>query len=237
MDLDERVARAPQLPSRVAALLSAAIAEGRWKPGERLPTEQALAAAYGVSRNVVREAVSRLRADGIVQSRQGVGAFVTRSQAATLRLDAETLSDRATFQNVFELRAVLEIQAAGLAAERRSAADIVALEEALARMDSEVEGAEDGVDADLDYHRAIARATGNAQILTVVNFLADHVRQTIHATRVRPGNRVDAVIEVTIAEHTVIHNAIVAGDALAARNAMASHIRNAALRIGYEVAV
>ena len=73
--------RAPQLPSRVAAAITAEIAEGRLREGDRLPTEQALAEKFGVSRNVVREAISRLRSDGVVQSRQGVGAFVVSSEA------------------------------------------------------------------------------------------------------------------------------------------------------------
>jgi GntR family transcriptional repressor for pyruvate dehydrogenase complex len=80
--MSDRVARTPQLSVCIASLVAAAIAEGRWKPGERLPTEQALADTYGVSRNVVREAVSRLRADGLVHSRQGVGAFVARTQVS-----------------------------------------------------------------------------------------------------------------------------------------------------------
>lgn len=236
--MNDRISRAPQLPSRVASLVAGAIAEGRWKPGERLPAEQALADLYGVSRNVVREAISRLRADGLVQSRQGVGAFVARAQGTgVLRFDAELLSDRTTFGNVFELRAILEIQTAGLAAERRSDADLAAIAHAYERMVRESEGEAGGVDADLDFHRAVARATGNAQIAAVVSFLSDQIRETILATRARPGSFVGRIIEVTLAEHAAIQDAISSGSAGAAKDAMAAHIRNAANRIGYTLSI
>ncbi|MDJ0390620.1 FadR/GntR family transcriptional regulator [Roseomonas sp. E05] len=236
--MSDRVSRPPQLPSRIADLVAAGIAEGRWKPGERLPAEQALADAYGVSRNVVREAISRLRADGLVQSRQGVGAFVIRKQGTgVLRFDTEALQDDATFRNLFELRAILEIQTAGLAAERRTENDIAAITDAFRDMQREVEGDPGGVDADLAFHRAVARAAGNEQIARVISFLSDQVRETIMATRTRPGSSVSEVIAVTIAEHRAIHAAILTGDPEAARNAMATHIRNAASRLGFALAV
>ncbi|MXP65064.1 FadR family transcriptional regulator [Roseomonas sp. M0104] len=236
--MSDRVSRPPQLPSRIADLVAAGIAEGRWKPGERLPAEQALADAYGVSRNVVREAISRLRADGLVQSRQGVGAFVIRKQGTgVLRFDAEALQDGATFRNLFELRAILEIQTAGLAAERRTENDVAAITDAFRNMQREVEGDPGGVDADLAFHRAVARAAANEQIARVISFLSDQVRETIMATRTRPGSSVSEVIAVTIAEHGAIHAAILAGDPAAARNAMATHIRNAASRLGFTLAV
>src|SRR5690349_5425349 len=113
------IERKPHLPSQVASLITQEIAAGRLKPGDQLPTEQALSQSYGVSRNVVREAIARLRSEGIVQSRQGVGAFLTRAESTTLRIDAEKLKDLGEFRHIFELRAMLEIRAAGLAAERR----------------------------------------------------------------------------------------------------------------------
>jgi DNA-binding FadR family transcriptional regulator len=158
--------------------VAVAIAERRWKLDERLSAEQALADFYGVSRNVVREAISRPRADGLVQSRQGVGAFVARAQGTgVLRFDAELLSDRTAFGKVFELHAMLEIRGAGLAAERRSAAGVAAIAHVYERMVREPEGKAGGVDADLDFRRALARATGNAQIAALVSFLSDQIRE------------------------------------------------------------
>src|SRR5689334_12440796 len=94
------IKRQTHLPTQVAHLIMQEIAAGRLKPGDQLPTEHALAESLGVSRNVVREAIARLRSDGIVQSRQGVGAFLARvAPAATLRIDAESLKDLGEFQS------------------------------------------------------------------------------------------------------------------------------------------
>jgi DNA-binding FadR family transcriptional regulator len=230
------IGRAPLLPSRIASLILQQIVDERLKPGDRLPTEQALADRFGVSRNVVREAISRLRADGIVHSRQGVGAFVARTSASpTLRFDAEALTDRGAFQALFELRAILEIRAAALAAHRRSASQLAAIAEALARMRGTEKWVAGGVDADLEFHKAVAAATGNAYIRMAVGFLSEQVRVTIMETRERSGTGVADIVEVTITEHAAIHAAIAARDAAGAHDAMATHIRNAAARLGHEL--
>src|ERR1700684_299252 len=127
--------RSPHLPSRIVEAIQREIAEGRLKLGDRLPGEQVLAGSFGVSRNVVREAIARLRSDGVVQSRQGIGAFVVRNTTVpSLRVDPEILNNRLLFANVFELRAMLEIRAAGLAAKRGTAQQRAAITTALARM-------------------------------------------------------------------------------------------------------
>lgn len=232
----DMLGRGPQLPSRIAAQILQEIVEERLKPGDRLPTEQALADSFGVSRNVVREAISRLRSDGIVQSRQGVGAFVVRTAAApTLRFDAEALTDRDAFQALFELRAILEIRAASLAARRRSAEQLAALERALDRMRGNEKWAAGGVDADLEFHRAVAEGTGNAYIRMAISFLSEQVRVTIMETRERSAGTVGDIVEITIAEHAAIFDAIAARDPARAHDAMASHIHNAALRLGYRL--
>ena len=115
--------RVPQLPTRIVDAIRREIGEGRLKPGDRLPGEQLLADTFGVSRNVVREAIARLRSDGFVQSRQGIGAFVVRdAPSPVLRIEQDASNDRVSFTHVFELRAMLEVQAAGLAAARGTAA-------------------------------------------------------------------------------------------------------------------
>jgi DNA-binding FadR family transcriptional regulator len=231
----DALGRTPQLPSRIASRILQEIVEERLKPGDRLPTEQALADSFGVSRNVVREAISRLRSDGIIQSRQGVGAFVARTAAPTLRFDAEALADPSAFQALFELRAILEIRAAGLAARRRTPEQLAALERALNRMRGTEKWASGGVDADLDFHKAVAEGTGNAYIRMAVGFLSEQVRVTIMETRARPEAELGDIVEVTIAEHAAIHDAIAAQDPARAQDAMARHIHLAALRLGYRL--
>jgi DNA-binding FadR family transcriptional regulator len=231
------IERHNHLPTRVANLISQEIAAGRLKPGDQLPTEQVLATSLGVSRNVVREAVARLRADGMVESRQGVGAFLARTApAATLRIDPESLRDIGEFQSVFELRAILEIRAAGLAAERRRPQAMRQLKGALERMRGSEKWERGGVDADLDFHRAVAAATGNAYLVKVASFVSEQVRESIAKTRQRAG-AIAQIVDVTIAEHAAIYAAICEGSPSRARKAMSRHISNAAARLGVQLAI
>lgn len=230
MSLDS-LDRAPHLPTRVADALRREILEGRLKPGDRIPGEQMLAETFKVSRNVVREAIARLRSDGVVQSRQGIGAFVVRaSPSPILRIEQDTATNRAAFTNVFELRAMLEVRAAGLAAKRGTPAQFAVISAALDRMRGDDKWANQGVDADLEFHRAVALATGNDYIARVVGFVSEHMRESIMAARRRVP--VGDIVEITIAEHTAIHDAILRASAEDARQAMERHIVNAAQRVG-----
>lgn len=232
-----RIERQNHLPTQVANLITQEISAGRLKPGDQLPTEQALTESFGVSRNVVREAIARLRSEGVVESRQGIGAFLLRTQpATTLRFEAESLKDLEEFRHVFELRAILEIRAAGLAAERRQAQAMKDLKTALGRMRGSQKWAQGGVDADLDFHRAVARATGNPYLVKVSSFITEQMRESIAKTRERLKSEAE-IVDVTIAEHVVIYEAIRDGSPAAARRAMSRHINNAAARLGVELIV
>ena len=225
--------RGPQLPARIVDAIRREILEGRLRAGDRLPGEQMLADTFKVSRNVVREAIARLRSDGVVQSRQGIGAFVVReSPLPILRVEPEASSNRESYTNLFELRAMLEIRASGLAATRGTVAQHAAITAALERMRGIEKWADRGVDADLEFHRAVALATGNDYVARVVGFVSEHMRDSIMATRRRPNASVSDIVEITIAEHVAIHDAILAHDAMAARETMERHIINAADRVG-----
>jgi GntR family transcriptional regulator, transcriptional repressor for pyruvate dehydrogenase complex len=225
------VQRESHLPIRVASLISREIAQGRIRRGERLPTEQALAHSLGVSRNVVREAIARLRSEGIVESRQGVGVFVTDGEArSTLRIDREALKDRAAFTELFELRRILEVHAAGLAAERRSAEALREIATALERMRKADGWDAATVDADLEFHRAVAAATTNAYIASFVGFISEQVREAIVTTRAGDANPASGARDA-YEEHAHIHAAIERGDPVAAGAAMEHHILMAAGRL------
>src|SRR5712664_4583047 len=117
-----------KLSRRLSEQLAEQIKSGRFAPGARLPTEQALTRAARVSRTVVREAVAALRAEGLVITRQGVGAFVSAEpQRAPFRIEPERLQSLDDILNVMELRLGVEIESAGLAAERASKADVRAI--------------------------------------------------------------------------------------------------------------
>src|SRR4051794_16443900 len=119
--------------------LAEQIKSGRFAPGERLPTEQALTRAAKVSRTVVREAVAALRAEGLVITRQGVGAFVSAEpQRAPFRIEPERMQSLNDVLNVMELRLGVEIESAGLAAERASKSNVKAIAAALSAIEAAV---------------------------------------------------------------------------------------------------
>lgn len=219
------------LPSRVAAFLSREIASGRLQAGERLPTENDMARRFGVSRNVIREAVSQLRADGVVQARQGVGAFVLAPERrSAIRIDIDELKDSANMERLFELRRILETESAALAASRCDDAALRSIKTALDRMSGEERWEDGSIEADLAFHREIAQSTGNDFIHTFVCFICERIRKSIHYAR--QTNPLQKLIEINVGEHVEIYRALEAHDPVAAREAMRSHITGAAERVG-----
>ncbi|NUS20656.1 FadR family transcriptional regulator [bacterium M00.F.Ca.ET.159.01.1.1] len=227
----DKVNRGPHLSTLVASSISREIAQGRLKPGDQLPTEQALATTFGVSRNVVREAIARLRSEGRIWSQQGRGAFVADAANATvLTIDYETLQRADSFRNLFELRGMLEVQIAALAASRRSDADIAAMEQALDGMRTAPYGSVAWLKNDLGFHRAVAEATQNPYMGQFLVFVSERVRESILAA----GNqqKSDDMARTTLGEHERILAAIKAGDAKGASAAMTRHLAGAASRVG-----
>jgi GntR family transcriptional repressor for pyruvate dehydrogenase complex len=219
------------LPQRVATFLSREIEAGDASPGSRLPTEQQLADRFGVSRNVIREAIAQLRADGMVEARQGVGAFVLGPEERTvIRIDGDALKDSRNLQHLFELRRVLETEAATLAAIRRNADDLASIRTALDRMSGEERWEDGSIDADLTFHREIARATGNSYIHSFISFVCEHIRKSIYYAR--ETNPLHHLVEINVAEHVRVYDALAASDPVAAGEAMRLHIVGAARRVG-----
>src|SRR5690606_10330090 len=143
----------------VADALRERLLRGDFKAGERLPTGAELSAAFNVSLSVIREAMSRLKHDGLVETVQGAGVFATEAgNSRTFRLDADS-GNLAALKHIFELRLAFEEGAAYLAAMRRSPKTLQGLRKAFERMHAEDPGA--GAAADKEFHRLIAGATGN----------------------------------------------------------------------------
>ena len=206
--------------------LAEQIKSGKLAPGERLPTEQELTRAARVSRTVVREAVAALRAEGLVVTRQGVGAFVSAApQQAPFRIDTERLHDIGEILYVMELRLCVEMESAGLAAERASRAQVRAIDAALEAMDRATAQGKAAVDEDLALHRAIAEGTGNPQFPRFLQFIGRHLIPR-HIVSGMPntmgGQRV--YLELLQAEHRRIVEAIRSHDPKAAREAMRRHL-------------
>lgn len=226
-----KVNRGPHLPALVASSISREIAQGRLKAGDQLPAEQVLATTFGVSRNVVREAIAKLRSEGRVWSQQGRGAFVTDSATTrVLSIDHEALNKGDSFASLFELRGVLEVQAAALAAMRRTKQDLAKMADALATMAAAPYGGVQWLKKDLEFHVAVAKATRNPYIIQFLIFISEQVRQSILVSGARRAS--DEIARATLAEHRAIFAALEASDALLAQSAMRAHLDNAAGRVG-----
>jgi GntR family transcriptional repressor for pyruvate dehydrogenase complex len=231
-----QIRRSEHLPARIAAQIGREITEGRIAAGEKLPTEHLLSKTFGVSRSVVREAIAHLRNEGLVETRQGVGAFamdIERRQS--IRIEQGTLNDRASFRSLFQLRLPLEIEAAGLAAMHHDAGDLAKVDEILSRMSGAEKWTDEGILADLAFHRQIAAATQNEYFLTVLGFVAERIHLAINAARADAV--LEEIVEVTITEHAAIRDAIASRDPNRARLAMRSHLVGAASRIGLALEV
>jgi len=206
--------------------LAGQIKSGRLAPGARLPTEQALTRAARVSRTVVREAVAALRAEGLVITRQGVGAFVSAEpQRAPFRLEPEKLRSLADIIDVMELRLGVEIESAGLAAERASKAEVRAIGAALQALDQAIAAERSAVEEDIGFHRAIAEATGNPEFARFLQFIGRHLipRRTVSGLPERIGGQ-RTYLTMIQEEHRRIYEAISAGEPKGAREAMRRHL-------------
>ena len=220
------------LSEQLAEALALSIREGKLAPGHRLPTESALVQRFGVSRTVVREALSRLKTLGLVETRQGSGAFVRSSASAPsdhLVLAPDGSLD-AVVQMV-EVRRALEAESAALAAARRSPQDLRRIRAAIEALEHAVAEGGDGVEEDVAFHAAIARAAGNPYLLATLSYLSRFLIDATRVTRANEATRADFAQQVRD-EHQAIVRAIAGRDVVGARLAGATHMVNAADRIG-----
>jgi GntR family transcriptional repressor for pyruvate dehydrogenase complex len=217
----ERVSREPRLSDKVADLLLETIHARGLQPGERLPSERELSEQFGVSRTVIREAVRALAAKGVIDVRTGSGLRVSAVEASAV---SESMSlymrgrDSVDYPKVHEVRAMLEIQIAGLAAERASDDDIAELTEICDRMEVELADVEAASLHDVEFHRAIARATHNELYLLVLDSLGQALIE-IRRENIAAGSGPDA-----LDSHRSILQAIAARDPVRARAEMLSHL-------------
>ncbi|WP_422033799.1 FadR/GntR family transcriptional regulator [Reyranella sp.] len=213
------------LAEQVMVRLSGDIRGGRLAPGTRLPTEQMLTTELGVSRTVVREAVAALRADGLIVTRRGSGAYVADPSAGPFRIVPPQATSLSDILNVMELRLAIEVQAAGLAAERADRKQLGSIRAAWRAIDAALKRGEGAVVEDFSFHRAIAEATGNDQFPGFLAYLGSHVipRQSVRLDVDTPAER-RLYLERIQAEHTRIVTAIVDREPGEARRAMRDHL-------------
>jgi DNA-binding FadR family transcriptional regulator len=224
--------RRETLSSQLVKVLTERISKGELKAGDRLPTEQELIETFGVSRTVVREAISSLRATGHVKTQQGVGAFVRELPSPPLNTGAANLDMVHEVIQVLELRIGVEIEAAALAAQRREAHHVQTMRDAVTRMAEAIETAADTVEPDLVFHRTIADATGNPHFAHLFSYLGALLipRSRLETFRFIPEDRA-AYLHRINREHQVIFQAIERRDVDAACSAMRMHLSNSRDRL------
>lgn len=206
-----------------------AIKSGAYQPDERLPTEHDLAIEFEVSRPIVREALRRLRDQGLIYSRRGAGSFV-RSVGMKQPLGFGQLENVADLLNCYEFRLTMEPAAAEAAATRHKPATLAAIREALELMRDATNRQAHREDADFQFHLAIARAAENSYFSTAMEALKDHIAvgMRFHGVSVK---RDSAGLARVFAEHEAIAKAIAAGDAPEARSLMHAHLVGSRARL------
>ena len=227
----EAIAQAGTLADQVTETLMDKIRSGEFAVGDQLPSEAALTQRFGVSRTVVREAVSRLKAAGLVTTRQGKGTVVVGfAQPAHFQIDVDEDAVKAVL-HVMELRSGLDAEVAALAAERRTAQQTAAIQRALDAIEDAVTAGRDGVDEDLAFHNAIADATGNPLYTSLLGFLRQCLREAVTLGRMSEPRFGDIRAQLQ-QEHRAVANAIANRDVQGARAAARHHVANVGARIG-----
>ncbi len=219
----------PRLYQRIAGELARLIAEGTFRPGSRLPPERSLAQSLAVSRSSLREALSLLELDGLIEIRVGAGAYVTarpaRRRTAPQRA-RDGVPSEASPMDVMHVRRLVEAEAAALAAKHATARQIEALARAFERLARQMRTNRARPAADREFHLCIARASGNTALADVIERLWAEGERPLNTRMeelfVSAGRRRD-----NIGEHEAILVAIRRHDSAAARRAMKRHLANA----------
>lgn len=212
----------PNLASDAARILERSIRDGSLAPGDRLPSETEIARRLGVSRPVVREAIAYLRADGVVESRRGLGLFVSNQDTLHLRTAEMEASPRAIME-FLEFRLGIEIETARLAAKRRTRDDLTHIEAALEEMRRLDGEAKNSAESDLMFHAAIAQAAHNDLYRRIFQFLSKPLLNSIRGMRAREGTS-RAPVDLRLRDHALILEGIRASDPECASNAMREHL-------------
>lgn len=217
------------LPDIVFERIHRAIKSGAYKPDERLPTEHDLATEFEVSRPIIREALRRLREQGLIYSRRGAGSFV-RALGLREPLGFGQLENVADLLNCYEFRLTLEPAAAAAAATRRDEATLTTIRQALELMRDATNRQSHREDADYQFHLAIARAANNSYFSTAMEALKDHISagMKFHGISVK---REAAGLSRVFGEHEAIADAIAAGDGPGAMALMKSHLEGSRERL------
>jgi len=228
------IVQATRLGDQLFQRLAGLIEQGQFAEGDRLPAESELAERFGVSRPVIREALGRLRMIGMIVSRKGSGSFVRRRLDRIFEVPVvgfNHVDSLAQVRKCYEFRMGLEGEAAYSAAQNRNAEALRTMQDALKRIENAIVNGVIGMDADHEFHVAVARATGNEFYLTMMETMRTPIEFCINLGRSLSLRRpMDHLLRVQ-QEHVAIFKAIESGDKDGARNAMRAHVADACDRI------
>jgi GntR family transcriptional repressor for pyruvate dehydrogenase complex len=229
------VERSPRLPEEVVSSLSAAIAKGELRPGDKLPSEFELAADFGVARTVVREAISQLKYDGVIESRQGVGAFVAQPDKRTaFRISPQCFEKRRELLKLLKVRTGIAAEAAAEAARLRQPDQLEAMRQCVTEMQASVAAqkpdAEARYEAELRLYRTIAEASANEMFASVMAMIDGQIAANLKSVAVKNAKAAEWG-EAVILEHQRIVDAIERGDEASAREETRQHFERAAQRL------
>lgn len=218
--------RRPTLVDSACQHIRGSIVSGERGPGSRLPSEAEIGDVLRVSRTVVREAIARLAAEGLVEPRHGKGVFVSETaRYQAFQITRDELDSLHDVIQLLELRLSVETEMASLAAERRTEVDVMNLRRQLSILSETEGGTDDSVRADVEFHRIIAQASSNIYYLKLIDFLGVRLVPPRSLYLRQDGARTNARYVATIsAEHNAILDAIAGRDPHAARLAARTHM-------------
>lgn len=211
-----------RLYEQVVQQLQLLISTGELQPGDKLPPERQLAEQLGVSRTVIREAIKTLEQRGLVKVLTGSGTYVSQMEPQVIMESIGLFVQQRTpsFDHLNEVRRMLDIEVAGLAAQRATTEDLGKLKQAIEEMEDNIDSPDEYIEADLDFHRALAEATRNEIFLLLIDVMVDLLRESRRMIFQVPGAPGRGQTW-----HWLIYEAVKKGDAAAAREVMGKHMR------------
>ena len=209
----------------VVAKLIERIDTGLYAPGEKIPSSAQLCEEFGVSRTVIREALTSLKVAGRVIARQGAGVYVTEKDARALNFEISRIDDIRSAMQILELRLGVEMQSVALAAQRRTPEALAEIARAFDHIEN-LESGEAGAEAraDFEFHLAIARATRNPHFPRFLEAVMGEINFDLMLKHSQPGRSGRAYLKKINREHAAILAAITQGDAKAATQALIAHL-------------
>lgn len=214
----------------VVAKLAERIDSGLYAPGEKIPSSAQLCEEFGVSRTVIREALTSLKVAGRVITRQGAGVYVTEKDVKALNFEIGRIDDIRSAMQILELRLGVEMQSVALAAQRRTPEALADIARAFDHIENlDTHDAEVEARADFEFHLAIARATRNPHFPNFLEAVMGEINFDL-VLKHRQSARTKAYLKKINREHAAILAAITQGDAKAAKQALVAHLEESLTR-------